>query len=86
MVIELNDLIHVYDDVLSPDICNYLIKFYEDNVDKVEKIDIEKKPSFSQLNFTENHPQTEDSIKIHMYVISRVLDYKKKYYEYVDSR
>jgi hypothetical protein len=86
MAIELNDLIQVYDDVLSPDICNYLIKFYEDNVDKVEKIDIEKKPSFSQLNFTENHQQTEDSIKIHNYVISRVLDHKKKYYEYVDSR
>jgi hypothetical protein len=86
MAIELNDLIQVYDEVLSPDICNYLIKFYEDNLDKVETIDIEKKPSFSQLNFTENHKQTEDSAKVHNYIISRVLDHKKKYYEYVDSR
>lgn len=86
MDLRLNDLIQIYDDVLTTQVCDFLINFYEQNLDKVEEIDEEKTPSFSQLNFTENHNQTEDSIKIHNYVISRVLDHKKIYYEYIDDR
>jgi hypothetical protein len=86
MVIELNDLIKVYDNVLPNNVCEFLIDFYETNLDKIEKIDEEKTPSFSQINFTEFHNQTEESIKIHNYVISRVLDHKKLYYDYIDSR
>lgn len=86
MVIKLNDLIQVYDNVLPNNVCEFLIKFYEENLDKTEKIDDNKAPSFSQINFTEHHNITEESTKIHNYVISRVLDHKKLYYDYIDSR
>lgn len=86
MAINLNDLICVYDNVLPNEVCQFLINFYEHNSDKAEKIDLDKTPSFSQINFTEYHNQTEESIKIHNYVISRVLDHKKIYYDYIDPR
>jgi hypothetical protein len=86
MVVKLNDLIKVYDNVLPINVCQSLIDFYEKNLDKVENIDEDKRPSFSQINLTEFHNQDEETTKMHNYVISRVLDHKKIYYEYVDSR
>jgi prolyl 4-hydroxylase len=86
MAVKLNDLIKVYDNVLPINVCQSLIDFYEKNLDKIETINEDKRPSFSQINLTEFHNQDEETTKIHNYVISRVLDHKKIYYEYVDSR
>jgi prolyl 4-hydroxylase len=86
MAIELNDLIKVYDNVLSKDVCDSLISFFENNSDKQEKIDDSKCPSFTQINFTENHKIDKKTEELHKNVILKVLEYKKKYYEYIDSR
>lgn len=86
MVIELNDLIKVYDNVLSKDVCDSLISFFEENKDKHEKIDNDKCPSFTQINFTENHKVDNNIEELHKKVLSKVLEHKKLYYEYIDSR
>lgn len=86
MVVELNDLIHVYDDVLQPQVCQFLIDLFENNTEKHERVDNDKKPSFTQFNLTGNCKMNDEVNKIHNLLISKVFEYKKKYYEFVDER
>jgi hypothetical protein len=86
MAIELNDLIHIYDDVLDFTTCDALIQLFESNSDKHERVELDKKPNFTQFNLTANCEQTEQIKNIHNLVISKVFEYKKKYYEFVDYR
>ena len=50
----LNDFIRVYDDVLDSETCEFLIEIFNSNSDKHERLDQEKKPSFTQFNLTAN--------------------------------
>jgi len=86
MGVDLNDFIHIHDDVLDSNICQSLIDIFEKNSDKHERIENEGKPNFTQYNLTENHQQSEDVQSIHQHLISKVFEYKRKYYEYVDAR
>ena len=86
MAIELNDFIHVYDDVLDSSTCNSLIEVFESNVDKHERIENSNKPNFTQFNLTENSKITKKIEQIHNLLLSKIFQYKKKYYEFVDSR
>jgi prolyl 4-hydroxylase len=86
MAIELNDFIKVYDNVLEPNICNFLINLFEQNVDNQERIENDKKPNFTQFNLTENSKISEEVNNVHNFLISKVFEYKKKYYEFIDDR
>lgn len=86
MVVELNDFIHVYDDVLDSNICQFLIDFFESLSDKHERYDNNGKPNFTQFNLTENHKYSQEVEQVHNHLIAKVFEYKKKYYEFVDSR
>jgi hypothetical protein len=86
MAVELNDLIHVHENVLEPHICQFLIDLFESNPDKQERIDNQRRPNFTQFNLTENCKMTDEVENIHNYLIKIVLEHKKKYYEFVDSR
>ncbi len=86
MGIELNSLIRVYDDVLSPDLCRYLIDFYEQNPDARNRVDNAQRPSFSQMNFTEIHHRNEESKKAHAMVVAGVNALRGNYYGFVDAR
>jgi hypothetical protein len=83
MVIELTELIKVYDNALDKDICNFLIDVFENNSDKHERYDQNKTPNFTQFNLTR---YSDDHKKLHNVVISKTLEYKKKYYKFVDER
>jgi hypothetical protein len=83
---DLVDLIHVHDNVLDSQTCQVLIDFYESNENLQERIDNDGVPNFNQINLTEHHNQ-DDSIKnVHNFLISKVFEYKKKYYDFIDSR
>ena len=86
MAIELNDLIHVYDDVLEKTTCNILINLFEASTQKHERIDNEGKPNFTQYNLTDNHKEYSQIEQIHNFLISKVFEYRNKYYEFVDQR
>lgn len=86
MGIDLNEFIHVYDDVLEPSVCETLISTFENNTDKHERIENDGKPNFTQYNLTEHHQQSEQVKSIHKLLISKVFEYKKKYYKFVDER
>ena len=77
---ELNDLIKIYDNVLSKEICEKLISFYEENSDKHEVIDNDGYPTFTQLNLTENKSHIND---IHNLLIKTVFEYRDRYYQYI---
>jgi hypothetical protein len=83
---KIKDLIRVYDDALESNICEFLINTFEQNSDKHERIDNEKKPNFTQFNLTKYHELSEDTIKVHNYLIQKTLKYKDDYYKFVDPR
>lgn len=85
-MIELNDLIKVYDNVLESSVCDFLVNFFETNKDKQELVQNDRKPNFTQLNLTENCKISPEVDNVHNFLISKVFEYKKKYYEFIDDR
>ena len=83
---ELNDFIHIYENALEPDICNFLISLFDQIPDKHERHDSDGKPNFTQFNFTENCDLTPEVEQVHNHVIKNVFTYRDKYYEFVDTR
>ena len=79
----LNDFVRVYDDALDEETCDFLIGFFDQNSDKHERIDEDSKPSFTQLNLTEN---SEEINHIHNLLIAKTFEYRNDYYEFVDKR
>lgn len=84
VMVRLNEFIEVYEDALQSNTCKTLIDIFENNKDKQERIENDKKPNFTQFNFTKN--LTKDYEKIHNQVIKTVLSYKEKYYTMIDPR
>jgi len=80
LMVEVNDLIQVYDNALSVDVCDELVSYFETNSDKQEYIDNQGTPTFTQLNVTKNRQELEN---IHSTLIKTVFQYRDVYYEYV---
>lgn len=84
--IQLNDLIQIYDDALEPELCQLIIQAFEDNTNSHEVIDIDKKPSFTQLNLTELTNNSERLKIIQNQILFKILHYKKEYYEFISDK
>jgi prolyl 4-hydroxylase len=85
-MINLLDLIQIYDLVLEPELCSLLIQTFDNNSTNHEIIDNDKKPSFTQLNLTAISKESDSINNIHNLVILKTIEYKNKYYETIDSR
>ena len=82
-MVRLNEFVRVYDDVLSKESCETLIKIFDDNSDKHERLDQKKKPSFTQFNLTAN---SADYTDIHNLLIRETLKYRDDYYEFTGDK
>lgn len=85
MEVDQHRFIRVYDQVLTSNVCDYLIKIFEDNFDKHERVDNNRRPTFTQFNLTQNQKLTPEIFNIHNFLISKVFEYKKKYYSLFDE-
>ena len=83
---ELQDFIHIYENALEPDVCNFLISLFDQVPDKHERLDNEGKPNFTQFNLTENRELTPEVDQVHNHIIKKIFEYRDKYYEFVDKR
>ncbi len=83
---ELNDFIHVYEDALESNICDFLVSLFEQVSDKHERFDSNGTPNFTQFNLTENRELTPDVNAVHNHIIKKVFEYRDNYYEFVDNR
>jgi hypothetical protein len=83
---ELQDFIHIYENSLEPDICNFLISLFDQIPDKHERHDNNGKPNFTQFNLTENRELTPEVNQVHNRIIRKIFEYRDKYYEFVDKR
>ncbi len=81
-MVELTDLIEIHDDTIQPEICDYLIDFFEKSPDKHTQGD----GNFVEVNLTNNKDLTTELNTIHNIFIQKTFEYKKQYYEFVDSR
>lgn len=82
----LNELIQVYDNVLEPNICEFLIGIFEQFQNGHERIQNNNKQCFTQFNLTENCKLTPEVDQIHNHLIRKTLEYKERYYELMDAR
>jgi len=83
---ELNDLIHIYENALESEVCDFLISLFEQVPDKHERYENGGKPNFTQFNLTENRELSSDVNQIHNHIIKKIFEYRDKYYEFVDKR
>lgn len=85
VMVELNDLIHVYENALESNICEFLISLFEQVPDKHERYDNDGKPNFTQFNLTENRDLTPEVSQVHNHIIKKIFEYRDKYYEFVND-
>jgi hypothetical protein len=85
-MVELLDLIHVHDNSLEPNVCDFLISLFEQSSDKHERYDNDGKPNFTQFNLTENRNLTEEVNQVHNHIIKKIFEHRDNYYEFVDKR
>jgi hypothetical protein len=85
-MVNLNELVQVYHEALEPNICQFLVDLFEQVPDKHERYDNDGKPNFTQFNLTENCNLTPEIERVHNHLIKKTLEYKDKYYEFIDSR
>ena len=85
-MVDLDDLIHIYENALDYEICDVLIATFDSASKHHESVSNEGKPNFTQFNLTENSDITDELIKIHKQIIRTVQHYRDVYYEFVDAR
>lgn len=78
----LSDFVHVYPNVLSDEVCDQLVSYFEENRDKHERVSNDGYPNFTQLNLTQNREICE---VVHNLLIKTTLEYKNKYYTYFSN-
>jgi len=83
---ELRDLIHVYENVVDIDICQFLINSFEQFSEYQQVVRQEKKPNFTQFNLTEHRELSEQLNSVHNLFIRQTISYRDKYYEFIDKR
>jgi len=86
VMVELNDFIHVYENALESDICDFLISLFEQVSDKHERHDNEGKPNFTQFNLTEYRELAPEVNQVHNCIIKKMFEYRDQYYEFTDRR
>lgn len=85
-MVNLNDLIQIHDNALSPEMCKTLIDLYEINPDYHERLDNYKRPAFTQFNFTEATNYNDDVSELHRKIMIEVYRYLNQYFKLVDRR
>jgi prolyl 4-hydroxylase len=83
---ELQDFIHIYENALEPNVCEFLISLFDQTEQLHEKHENQGKPNFTQLNLTEHRELSPDVNKVHTHIIKKIFEYRDKYYEFVDNR
>ena len=80
---KLNDFIHVYENALRHDVCDFIVNFFEDNHTFYEIISNEGAPNFTQINLTKNREINKLTNKVHNQLIKETFKYRDLYYDYV---
>jgi hypothetical protein len=87
-MVDLTELIQIYEGSLEPNICDALIDVYE-NIpipEKHERIENNSKPNFTQFNLTEHCNFNDEIAQIHNHLIGKTFEYRDLYYEFIDKR
>jgi hypothetical protein len=85
-MVELLDLVKVYDNCLDVEICNKLIDKFEQLSDKHERVQNDRKPNFTQINLTALSKEDDELNFFHQHLIKKTFEYKKDYYKFIDER
>ena len=85
-MVDLDDLIHVYENALDSKTCDFLVTVFDNASHLHESVENEGKPNFTQFNLTKNKNTTDELNKVHNHLIKKVNKYRDLYYEFVDSR
>ena len=76
LMVELNELIHVYEDALESEICDFLVSLFDQTLDKHERYDNEGKPNFTQFNLTEHRELSSEVKQVHNHIIKKIFEHR----------
>ncbi len=82
---DLKDFIHIYENALETDVCDFLIKLFDKVPQKHEHHNNDGKPNFTQFNLTENCELAPEVNRVHNYIIEKIFEYRDKYYEFANT-
>lgn len=83
----ISDFIKVYDDVISEKLCKDIIYLYKVNSHFHKKIDNQKRPKFTELNFTSNLDKMGDIAgNVHSTILQNFRQTKNIYFSEVVSK
>ena len=85
-MVDIGDFIHVYENSIEPEICDFLITVFDQSSNLHESVKNEGKPNFTQFNLTKYADATNELNSIHKHLIKTVYKYRDIYYDFVDSR
>lgn len=86
LMVKLNDFIHIYENALECDVCDFLLSLFDQVSNRHVRYDQDGKPNFTQFNLTENRELSPEVNQVHNHIIKKVFEYRDKYYEFVDKR
>lgn len=82
----LTDFIHVIDDSLGEDVCEFLVNLFDNNSNYQERIENNNKPNCSQMNLTGLRDLNDIVNEVHDYLIRKTFEHRNDYYQFIDSR
>lgn len=85
-MVNLDNLIQVYENSLDESICNFLIDTFENLSEYQEKINNDLKPSFTQFNLTAYSKLSKELEEVHNHVIRKTIEHRNSYYDFIDDR
>ena len=68
-MVDIGELIHVYDNSLDTDVCDSLIATFDESLENHEVVKGDGKPNFTQFNLTKNSDKLS---KVHKHLIKTV--------------
>ena len=85
-MVRLNDLVKIFPHTIKPKTCRKLIEIYEENKSSHERLDNDRRPNFTQLNFTNIHRNNREYANIHQSIVSIIKQKRDEYFEFVHRR
>jgi prolyl 4-hydroxylase len=82
----LTDFIHVVDDSLGSDVCDFLVDLFDNNPNYQERVENNSKPNCFQMNLTSLRDLNETVNEVHNHLIRQTFEQRNQYYDFIDSR
>lgn len=81
-MVELNDFIHVYENSIDAETCDFLVDLFQNNLENSKNISDDKN-CYIQYNLTENKDNTDKIREVHNSIVRTTFYQRDQYYDFI---